>query len=150
MKSAEERRVYIREYMREWCKRPEGRASYTASARKYRSRPDIKARLAAKKRVKNATPEGKLQQRVRVLKFHYGITREQYETMLLAQNGCCAICHSPPPTNGRYKNLCVDHCHSTGAVRGLLCGKCNQAIGLLGDNPEVASRASTYLGRGSP
>src|SRR6266851_2205326 len=60
--------------------------------------------------------------RVRVLK-RYGISEEEYERLLRLQNGVCAICKEKPEGW-----LCVDHCHLTGKVRGLLCKNCNSAL----------------------
>lgn len=70
------------------------------------------------------------------LKGLYGMTPGDYESMLASQGGVCKICGSPPPgpNDGRRKRfLDVDHCHSTGIVRGLLCGKCNKGLGVMGD-----------------
>jgi len=80
------------------------------------------------------------------LQNHYGLSLEDYRAMEISQNGVCKICYGPP--GGRIKRLCVDHCHKTGKIRGLLCSKCNRAIGMLGDDPETIERASLYL-RGS-
>lgn len=84
------------------------------------------------------------------LKADYGITPEQYEAMLTAQGGVCAICGQEertidPRSKRPYVRLPVDHCHTTGNVRGLLCHRCNRAIGLLGDDPELLRRAADYL-----
>ena len=73
----------------------------------------------------------------------YGIMVEDYETMRSEQKGCCAIC-------GKHESKCtkrlhIDHCHATGKVRGLLCGSCNTAIGLLGDDIERLKYAIRYL-----
>lgn len=62
--------------------------------------------------------------------------------MVASQGGVCRICANKPP-NG--KRLCVDHDHETGAVRGLLCQKCNTAIGMLNDDPALVERALDYL-----
>jgi hypothetical protein len=81
----------------------------------------------------------------RLLK-RYGITSEEYMQLLENQNYSCAICGNTPE-NGRsntYK-LSVDHCHTTGTVRGLLCQKCNTGIGLLGDTKEGILKALKYL-----
>ena len=78
----------------------------------------------------------------------YGITPEQYDAMVAAQHGRCAICGRIPtgrPPNGHL--LQVDHDHETGLVRGLLCLRCNRAIALLRDDPAVARRAAAYLRR---
>ncbi len=77
------------------------------------------------------------------LKAKFGITVEQYDEMLAAQGGACAICQGPP--GGRWERFHVDHDHATGKVRGLLCHGCNTAIGLLGERHEVAERAAGYL-----
>lgn len=62
------------------------------------------------------------------LLLRYGVTREQYENMLEAQNGTCGICKEPCKTGQR---LCVDHDHETGQVRGLLCRACNVHLGVV-------------------
>lgn len=74
-------------------------------------------------------------------KYRYGIDRATYDAMLAAQHGRCAICGGPP---GRSR-LHVDHDHITGAVRGLLCGPCNQGLGFLRDDPDVLRAALRYL-----
>jgi hypothetical protein len=66
--------------------------------------------------------------RNKTLKRKYGITVEHYEQMLKHQNGVCKICKSLDPSGRR---LAVDHCHTTGAVRGLLCPNCNTALGRI-------------------
>jgi hypothetical protein len=71
----------------------------------------------------------------------YGMTVEQYEAILESQHGVCAICRNPE--SGRA--LAVDHDHTSGGVRSLLCSKCNTAIGLLQDSPELADRVADYL-----
>jgi hypothetical protein len=75
------------------------------------------------------------------LKFYFGITIEQYEKLLIKQNGRCAICQG---TNGRLR-LAVDHNHKTNEVRGLLCGPCNRALGLLKDSSKLLAQAIIYL-----
>ena len=70
----------------------------------------------------------------------YGITTEQYETMLRDQHGACAICERVPD-----EILRVDHDHVTGRVRALLCRKCNTGIGFLGDSVPTLTKALMYL-----
>lgn len=77
------------------------------------------------------------------LKRSFGMTVERYNEILRKQDGLCAICRRPP--QGRKKRLSVDHCHETGAIRGLLCDHCNRGLGLIGDNIEGLSRAIAYL-----
>lgn len=74
------------------------------------------------------------------LKANYGITICEYDAMFKKQHGKCAVC------NEKYgKTLHVDHCHQTNIVRGLLCQKCNMAIGLLQDSVKLLNRAILYL-----
>jgi hypothetical protein len=77
------------------------------------------------------------------LKRRYGITLEQYEAMLAAQGGTCALC--PTPTPGGKGRFHVDHCHDTGKVRGLLCMRCNTGIGCLNHNTDTLLKAVAYL-----
>jgi CRISPR/Cas system-associated protein Cas10 (large subunit of type III CRISPR-Cas system) len=73
----------------------------------------------------------------------YGITLKEYNTLLNNQNYTCAICKKPPQTKNR--RLCVDHNHSTGEVRGLLCDLCNTALGKLQDDIGILKAAIKYL-----
>ena len=74
----------------------------------------------------------------------YGLTRDDFWKLLEKQGGVCAICGTSEPGKGRTR-MCVDHCHRTGKVRGLLCGSCNRSIGQLGDDPDILQRAADYL-----
>lgn len=76
------------------------------------------------------------------LKSKYGLSADDYDFLLMKQRGLCAICDGGTSGSG---DLHVDHEHTTGKVRGLLCSRCNQAIGLLLDDPELLRRASEYL-----
>lgn len=82
--------------------------------------------------------------RWRHLRLKYGVTPEAYDQMLEAQGGLCAICRTPS-AGGRFGVFVVDHCHTTGAVRGLLCAGCNSALGRFGDTSEGVQRAVDYL-----
>jgi hypothetical protein len=75
-------------------------------------------------------------------KRKYGIAVAVYDDLLLKQHGRCAICNRLPYTK---KGLVVDHCHQTGAIRGILCSRCNSALGLLDDDPALLERALEYL-----
>ena len=70
----------------------------------------------------------------------YGLTPEKYAEVRLIEH--CQICGSTESRNGK---LAIDHDHSTGEFRGMLCHKCNMAIGLLNDDVEVLSKAIDYL-----
>jgi len=71
----------------------------------------------------------------------YGLTEEQYNNMILSQNNLCAICNKP----SKNKALNIDHNHTTGKVRGLLCHNCNLAIGLFKEDISVFTSAIKYL-----
>lgn len=92
----------------------------------------------------NARPHNPEVHRRAKLKAIYGITPEEYTSLLESQGGVCAICKQYRPHKG--DSMCVDHCHATGSVRGILCGDCNRAIGLLKDNPTFLKNAINYLG----
>jgi hypothetical protein len=80
------------------------------------------------------------------LKRYYGITEIQYEAMEEAQGGACAICgFIPKPHEHR---LCVDHCHNSQEIRGLLCHWCNIALGRFKDDPNIIKAAFKYLTKG--
>ena len=81
------------------------------------------------------------------LRDKFGMTPEDYAERLEAQNGVCAICGKPEThkRDGIVKPLAVDHCHETGAVRGLLCHSCNLGLGHMKDNPAVLQAAARYL-----
>lgn len=76
-----------------------------------------------------------------ILKNKYNLTWEEYEEMFEEQNGVCAICKGTE--EGRM--LAVDHNHTTGEVRGLLCGSCNRALGLFKDDPKLLEIAKEYV-----
>jgi hypothetical protein len=78
------------------------------------------------------------------LQRRYSISLVDYERLLTAQGGACAICDGPPAmAGGPYYQ--VDHDHTTGAVRGLLCGKCNMALGYAQDDVARLRRMIAYL-----
>lgn len=73
----------------------------------------------------------------------FGITQEDYDELFKKQDGKCVICGVEK--NGGKQNFCVDHDHTTGKVRGLLCHNCNLSIGLMKDNPDLLRKAAEYL-----
>jgi hypothetical protein len=70
------------------------------------------------------------------------MTITDYDTMLEKQHGVCAICKRPP-VEGKY--LYIDHDHTTGKVRGLLCPSCNHAVGILENDPSIVQKITEYL-----
>lgn len=80
----------------------------------------------------------------RHLLLNYGISIEDYNTLLIAQGGFCAGCGIEHKKAIRGK-LFVDHCHTSGKVRGLLCQKCNTALGMINDNVDTLISLINYL-----
>jgi hypothetical protein len=76
------------------------------------------------------------------LRNKFGLTPQEYDRILEAQGGVCALCERPP-TPGI--SLHVDHDHATGEIRGLLCMRCNNALGLFGEDPDLLKRAARYV-----
>ena len=85
----------------------------------------------------------------RRLETAYGITIEQYEQMVIEHAGQCAICGGIgfELVKGQKLLLVIDHDHSTGAVRGLLCHNCNRGLGLFQDSSKNLEYAVRYLGK---
>jgi Autographiviridae endonuclease VII len=135
----------------EWARKryaenPEYREKRRASHRRYRQAH--KEELRERRRRKWETdPEYRERRRARDreaqrkqrFKKVYGISLADYDMMFARQGGACAICKRADRT------LCVDHCHVTGKVRGLLCAKCNSALGFCNDDPGHLLAAAAYL-----
>ena len=112
---------------KEACKqRTKEHPSCIAAREKYRNKPETKDKIRNWRLLQN-----------------YGITNQDYEQMLENQGFCCAGCGLHQ--NILEKKLNVDHDHVTGKVRGLLCGNCNRALGLVKDNMETLVRLQEYL-----
>jgi hypothetical protein len=79
------------------------------------------------------------------LRRRYGVTAAEFDALFGAQGGRCAICPAEVGPSGSA--LAVDHCHSTGKVRGILCANCNNGLGRFGDDPERLRAAASYLER---
>ena len=82
------------------------------------------------------------------LRVKYNMTIEEYDNLLLLQNNVCKICFKEETAvnfKGNIQMLSVDHCHTTGKVRGLLCSNCNTGLGMFKDNPEYLENAIKYL-----
>jgi len=122
------------------------------AAVKYRKQNPEKHReavRASRKKKLAADPEHYKKQD---LKRFYGVSLDWYKKTLADQNYSCAICKKPETLNctrsGKPLNLSVDHCHSRGHIRGLLCSHCNRALGLFRDDPSVLASAIAYLKAG--
>lgn len=99
-------------------------------------------------RAKNANPIWRRNRIDRQMQRRYGITLDEREAMEDRQGGVCAICHRPETQRnpqGGIKALSIDHCHATGAVRGLLCSECNTGLGRFQDCSDRLRSAARYL-----
>ena len=110
----------------------------------------LKAACRSCTSVKSATYVGDpCARRKAILKFQlkeYGLTLDDYDTMLGAQGGGCFLCGHVPSVS----RLSVDHCHTSGAVRSLLCNHCNVGLGHFRDNPHLLRSAALYLEQHQP
>lgn len=80
-------------------------------------------------------------------KDNYGIAPWQYHVTLEMQGGRCAICKTDlPDLTGRQEFFSIDHNHTTGSFRGLLCVLCNTGVGAFKDSPALLKQAGVYLG----
>lgn len=120
-----------RQYAREWAARNQHRLKRYPKKKLSEMPPEYRARKAEYSKRRH-------------LERKYGITPEIWQEMYDGQGGVCALCQIPGRT-GKHGKLAVDHCHSTGRVRGLLCAPCNVAVGILGDSPERLERVLAYL-----
>ncbi len=80
------------------------------------------------------------------LKSRYGITRQQYDAMLQQCKGRCEVCKAPFSEITKDRPF-VDHCHKTGKVRGLICLRCNAALGHAGDDSKILRALARYVER---
>ncbi len=116
---------------------------------KNRSRPDGHQHVckACGKTYKSATRKKNRVDMDYYLRNTYGITADDYDRLFTEQGGRCAICLQAETNmlRGTVRRLSVDHDHKTGAVRGLLCSRCNRGIGLLRDDPAITEAATVYL-----
>lgn len=163
MYTGEQKREYDREYARKnreklnarrrelYAADPEKRAAQRAKAKQWRvDNPEKYAEQMAradKAKVNARSMEwyrankerAAATQRRNKLKREYGLTLEQFEAMLTAQSGRCAICKV------EMTEPHVDHDHKTGLIRGLLCMPCNSALGMFRDSTESLAAAIAYL-----
>jgi hypothetical protein len=114
----------------------------TAIARVKRWQQANSDRVNEYHRVRRAKPEVKRADRANHLMRKYGITIEQYDELLAQQGGGCAICGREPRPD---ISLHLDHDHETGQLRGILCFRCNNALGDLDDDVSLLREAVRYL-----
>jgi len=120
-----------------WCK--VCRREYKSTQRQL----DLSKVAKQKHRQENYDSYRKIE-RTRELK-KYGLTYEQWEQMMVAQNNKCAIPSCPNKNGDMRRTLHVDHDHETGKVRALLCSHCNTVLGKVDDSPERLDELKEYL-----
>lgn len=97
--------------------------------RAYRKKPEVKARRKRPSKADN-------------LRWKYGLTMEEYEHFIDLQENCCLICET---LFNEDCWGCVDHCHETDTVRGILCNNCNTALGMMKENPTALRLMADYI-----
>lgn len=146
-KDLEKRKAYDKAYYEANKERHNARSKAYYEANKDSLIPQVRAWIEENKE------HVAIMQRARELYKKYGLTLEDYDRMLVAQNGVCAVCRKPPLEN---KHLVVDYNHVEGYrklpaeekvkyIRGLLHSNCNSVLGYAGDDPDVLNAAATYL-----
>jgi hypothetical protein len=154
---AKVKRLRAAAYHRERAsKDPEYLERRRKNAREYAQRPDVKARMAAKRAspayqawraAYRARPDVVETERLRQNAFEYGLTLDGFWKLHKRQGGRCAACGEPlMPGRGTH----IDHDHYTKRVRGLLCQRCNLCAGWSGDSPLRLRKVALYLERNAP
>lgn len=145
----EQKQAYQREYrqkngerIRE-KQRERNRAAYYADVDAARAKARERTK-AYRERHKDTKKEQWREARRRVTLAEYNLTPEMYAEMLDKQQNRCKICGTEDPVHwsGRFQ---IDHCHTTGKVRGLLCSPCNGGMGMFKDRIDILESAISYL-----
>jgi hypothetical protein len=132
----------VRVYCTPGCYREARRRKDAEQKRAWRAAHPEKARAIERRR--SSTPRRKAYEQARGLRRSFNLSRDEYEAMLVRQGGKCAICGRSD--SGRAgARFYVDHDHTTGKIRELLCISCNAGIGLLGDSPQRILAAAEYI-----
>lgn len=157
-RATDETRAEARERRRQWRETPgnvekqrqdcrawydENREYALAAVAEYQARPENAERVKEIKQKwgrknKRATQAAQRQKR-------YGLSQEDYDTLLRKQDFKCAICGSADSGRKDSDIFAVDHDHQTGHIRGLLCGPCNVGLGMMRDDPARLDKAKAYL-----
>lgn len=136
MKTKEQVKTYNKEYF----SRPEVIARAKIRNSKYRLRRRLYKKTVVGRINENKYRKGSYLKVGQIRRLQrYGVSPEEFDVMIKRQQGKCAICLKID------NKLHIDHCHTTGRVRGLLCGNCNRALGLLKDNTTFLAKAIEYL-----
>ena len=132
-----------REYERQWRAR---NGLKVAEKRRKHYQNDRPRQIARVRQWQNENPEKFRESEVRRKGWRgakYGLKKGDYERLWAAQDGRCALCEATLAPEHTH----IDHCHRTGAVRGLLCRPCNAGLGMFHDSPDELRRAIAYLER---
>lgn len=150
-KNMDARKEYLAKYYMEnpeKYKRSKEKNAKRNEARRKRYAQDEEYRERVKSQVKRSTMRNPGSRRNGRLKSAYGIDATDHADLMAIQGGRCAICGYSDMSNTKMFPV-VDHCHTTGAIRGILCSNCNQGIGKFKDNPKLLFAAIAYLSRNS-
>ena len=129
------------QYFTKDASQKDGRSIYCQSCQRRRQKA-YKKRTPEKQKSYKRKHYSSEKSRDYSLRYRYGMTLDQFNTMFEKQDRRCALCKSDKSDG---KNFVVDHCHKTGKIRGILCSYCNRALGMLKDDPDMLSRAIIYL-----
>ncbi len=150
----EAKKAYMAEYLKTYKRREKTPEEIEERNRKRRERyaADAEYREAVKAQARENNRRNPQTKRNGRLKADFNITLEEYNTLLEKQGGRCAICgveSTGVREHGkREHSMYVDHDHVTGAIRGLLCSRCNFGIGQFRNSPELLRKAAIYLTSG--
>lgn len=116
------------------------KAQYAAKSKAWRQANSVKAAENRRRYYEENKEKELAYSTIYNRKKKIGISEEEYQQLLLNQSNVCAICDKPCT-----RALAVDHDHTTGKIRGLLCNKCNRGLGYFQDNPALLEQAYFYL-----
>jgi hypothetical protein len=140
-KYREEHKIEIIEYRRKYNADPSHKSRHNEKQKEWAKNNPEKVKEI--NRVKRSNSEFLERDRIRDLKRRYGISIDDYNLMFDTQNGCCAICKKHQ--SELKKSLFVDHDHNTEKIRGLICFRCNAALGLFNDDINNLLNAIKHL-----
>lgn len=132
-------------YNKTWKeKNPEkAKESHRLAQLRWRAKNQEKVRARLREWAKNNRPHVNAYRMKQYYKDKYGLTQEGKQELLESQGGCCAACGSSTPNH--KQGWVVDHCHTSGKVRGILCQPCNLTLGKVRDNPEHLRKLADYV-----
>jgi len=95
--------------------------------------------------LRSRSPEQLEKEKLAMIKYRYGLEKEDYERVLEDQDNKCKVCDKEFDSNGQSTKLHIDHCHDSGEIRGFLCNNCNIGLGYFCDDPQILQSAMEYL-----